>query len=583
MNARSLSLALSVLLVGSAHAAVTLETSSEVLRVDPATVPKAQQWRSGAKAAADAPLLRLPALAAERVAAVKRRNEANGQRRVQIGVSRDVASEAVDDLPPAALAYVDGGAVLRLDVASVGAAALRTGLRAAYWPEGAELRAAGADGTIHAVDAAAARKQADADGVFWTAVTDGERQQLELFVPAGIDPAGVALRVETVSHLLVSPQSLGRSKALGDSGSCNIDVVCRTGSGSLGAPLINIKNAVARMVYQSGGGSYTCTGTLLNDIDSSTQIPWFFTAHHCIGNQSEASSLTTFWNYETPTCGVDQNGPNIQLAGGAQLLYSQGSTDGALLRLNSTPPNGAILAGWNAAPLTPSTSVIGVHHPSGDIKKVSQGNHSGTRENVTFDGQTVGSTWKSSWSEGTTEGGSSGSGLFTLAGAGYQLRGGLYGGGASCGNTGQSEAAGNVDFYSRLDLIFPSISQYIANSGNTAGPTRDYTGQWDVRTEGGRGISMFQFDQVLFALWFVYDNQGRAAWYQLDPQWTGPDVASGRVVKFTGSPWGPNYNPSGRQLIEVGTFTLTFTSGSAANFSYNVDGVNRSNVLLEKY
>ena len=582
MKARSLSLALSLLLVGSAHATVTLETSSEVLRVDPAAAPKTQQWRSGAKSAATAPLLQLPVLADERVAAVKRRNEASGHRRVQIGVSRDIASEAIDDLPQAQLQYVDGGAVLRLDVASRGAAALRSGLRVSDWPEGVELRVAGADGVIYAVDAAAARRQADADGVFWTAVTDGERQQLELFVPAGIDPAGVALRVETVSHLLVSPQALGRSKGLGDSGSCNIDVVCRTGSGSLGEPLVNIKNAVARMVYQSGGGSYTCTGTLLNDIDSSTQIPWFFTAHHCIGNQSEASSLTTFWNYETPTCGVDQNGPNTQVPGGAELKYSQGSTDGALLRLNSTPPNGAILAGWNAAALTPATSVIGVHHPSGDIKKVSQGNHSGTRENVTFDSQTVSSTWKSSWSEGTTEGGSSGSGLFTLNGAGYQLRGGLFGGGASCANTGQSEAAGNVDFYSRLDLIFPSISQFIANSGSAAGPTRDYTGQWDVRVEGGRGVSMFQFGQVLFALWFVYDNQGRAAWYQLDPQWTGPDVAGGRVVKFTGSPWGPTYNPNARQLIEVGTFTLTFTSGSSANFSYNVDGVNRS-VLLEKY
>lgn len=582
MKARSLSLALSLLLVGSAQAAVSLETSSEVLRVDAAAAPKAQQWRSGSKSAVEAPLLQLPALAVERIAAVKRRNETDGFRRTQIGVSRDIASEAIDDLPKATQSFVDGGAVLRLDLASRGAAALRSGLRVAAWPDGVELRVAGSDGTIYAVNAADARKQAGADGVFWSAVTDGERQQIELFVPAGIDPAGVALRVETLSHFLVSPLSTMHGKALGDSGSCNVDVVCRTGSGQLGEPLVNIKDAVARMVYQSGGGSYTCTGTLLNDIDANTQIPWFFTAHHCIGNQSEASSLTTFWRYETPTCNVDNAGPNTQVTGGGQLVYSEGSTDGALLRLNSTPPNGAILAGWNAAALTPATSVIGVHHPSGDIKKVSQGNHSGTRENVTFDGQTVSSTWKSSWSQGTTEGGSSGSGLFTLNGTGYQLRGGLYGGGASCSNTGQSEAAGNVDFYSRLDLIFPSISQYIANSGNTPGPTRDYTGQWDVRTEGGRGVSMFQFGNTLFALWFVYDSQGRAAWYQLDPQWSGPDVAGGRVVKFTGSPWGPTYNPNGRTLIEAGTFTLTFTSGGTANFSYNVDGVNRS-VLLEKY
>lgn len=581
MKIRSLSLALSLLLAGGAHAAATLETSSETLRVDPAAAQAPQHWRSGAKSAVTAPLLQLPALAAERVAAVKRRNQMEGQHRVQIGISRAIASEAVDDLPQAALHQVDGGAVLRLDVASTGAASLRSGLRAAAWPDGVELRVAGADGVIYSVDAAAARAQAGADGVFWSAITDGERQQIELFVPAGIDPAGVALRVDALSHLLVSPQREGASKALGDSGSCNVDVICRTAS--LGAQFVSVKNAVARMVYQSGGGSFTCTGTLLNDIDPNTQTPWFFTAHHCIGNQSEASSMSTFWNYETPTCGVDQSGPNTQLTGGGQLVYSEGSTDGALLRLNNTPPNGAVLAGWNAAALTPSTPVTAIHHPSGDIKKVSQGNHSGTRANVTFDGQTVTSTWKASWSQGTTEGGSSGSGLFTTeSGGSYQLRGGLYGGGASCSNTGQSEAAGNVDFYSRLDLIFPAIQQYIASTGSSNGATRDYTGLWDVRSEGGRGISMFKFGDVLFAVWFVYNGQGQASWYQLDPQWTGVDVASGRVVRFSGSPWGPNYNPDARVLTQVGTFTLTFTSATQANFSYNVDGVNRT-VLLEKY
>lgn len=581
MKVRSLSLVLSLLLTGGAQAAVILETSSEALRVDAAAAPKSEHWRSGAKAAAAAPLLQLPALADERAAAVKRRNESNGNRRLQIGISRGIASEAVDDLPQPQLQYVDGGAVLRLDVASPGAVALRVGLRGKNWPDGVELRVAGADGVIHATDAAAARNQADGDGVFWTAVTEGERQQLELFVPAGIDPAGVALRVDSLSHLLVSPLTAAHSKALGDSGSCNIDVVCRTGS--LGQSFVNAKNAVARMVFQSGGGSYTCTGTLLNDTDDSSQIPWFFTAHHCIGDQSEASSLATFWNYETPTCGVDQSGPNTQLTGGAQLLYSQGSTDGALLKLNSTPPAGAVFAGWNANPLTPPVAVTGIHHPSGDIKKVSIGNNSGTRENVTFDGQTATSTWKSSWSQGTTEGGSSGSGLFTIAtNGGYQLRGGLFGGSASCSNSGQGESSGNVDVYSRLDLIFPSIEQYLVPASTGPGPSRDYTGQWDVRTEGGRGISMFQFGNTLFAVWFVYDSQGRPSWYQLDPQWSATDVAGGRVVKFTGSPWGPTYNPDARALTQVGTFTLNFTSGAQANFTYNVDGVNRS-VLLQKY
>lgn len=580
LRSAGLVLALSLGSVAAANAAEFAQTGSEAYRPDPSTASKQEQWRAGGPKAGSAAELRLPALAPERAEAVKQRNGELRQRRLQVGIGRSIASEAVAALPKLQWQAVPGGSVARLDVASTGALGLRVGLRVANWPEGVELRAAGTDfaNTIYAVDAAAAKAQASADGVFWTAATDGDVQHLELFVPANVDPATVRLDVSALSHLLLRQQAPDPlSKALGDSGSCNVDVVCL--AGSLGAPFTSIKNAVARMLFQSDGSTYTCTGTLLNDLIDGSQIPWFFTAHHCIGTQSEASSLTTFWNNETPTCGSDQNGPNIQVGGGAQLLYSQSRTDGALLRLNGSPPAGAILAGWNASPLTPSTSILGIHHPSGDIKKASRGNHSGITNNLNIAGQLIDSTFRASWSSGTTESGSSGSGLFTFNG-GYQLRGGLYGGRAACSNEGQSEDAGNVDYYSRFDQIFPAIQQFLSNTP-TNGPTRDYTGQWDLSSESGRGLSMFQFNQLLFALWFVYDGQGRAAWYQLDPAWTGVDVASGRVVKWTGSPWGPTYNPDARQLTNVGTFTLTFTSATQANFSYNVDGVNRSIVLTK--
>jgi hypothetical protein len=505
---------------------------------------------------------------------MQRRNIEAKRRRVQVGIGRSIASEFTDDLPRPAWQSVDGGSVMNLDVVSPGAEALRVGLRVAAWPDGVELRVAGSKfgAEIYAVNAVAARAQAGADGIFWTAVTDGDKQHLELFVPAAVDTATVALGVDAVSHLVVSQQSNGdMRKALGDSGFCNVDAICRVSQ--YGSTYAAVKDAVARMIFQSGGSSYTCTGTLLNDTDGNTQIPYFFTAHHCMTNQSEASSLTTFWRYETPSCGVDQSGPNTQLTGGGQLLYSQSNTDGALLRLNGTPPSGAVMAGWNAAPMSPSTTVYAIHHPSGDIKKVSLGNHSGTSSNVTIGGQRVDSANRASWSEGTTEGGSSGSGLFTSSS--FQLRGGLFGGEASCESEGLSEAAGNVDFYSRLDQIFPSIQQYLSGAP-TPGPTRDYTGQWDLASEPGRGLNMVSYNQILFALYFLYDNQGRATWYQLDPQWTGVDVASGRVVVWTGPAWGPTYNPNLLAYTQVGTFTLTFTSATTVTFAYNIAGVNRT-------
>lgn len=569
------------LALSSPSGAQVLEVQAEPAR-SAATVAAQPSWRAAALAPDAAPQVRLLPLAPERIEAVDRHNARQQLRRFQVGIERRMASEAAAALPALDWQPVAGGQVAQLDVVAPGASGLRLGLRADRLPDGVELRVAGSTfgDAIYLTAAADARQRVDGGGLYWTAATDGERQRLELFAPAGVDAAGLVLAVEAVSHLLVAPQGGEFTpKALGDSGACNIDVVCRTGA--LGSAFVNAKNAVARMLFQSGGGTSTCTGTLLNDVDASTQTPWFFTANHCIGSQAEASTITTFWNNETPTCNVDLNGPNVQLASGAQMLYSQAGTDGALLRLNGVPPAGAVFAGWNANPMAPSTAVVAIHHPSGDIKKVSQGNHSGSSANVNIGGQVVTNAMRASWTEGTTEGGSSGSGLFTNSN-GYQLRGGLFGGSASCANVGQSEANGNVDYYSRLDQIYPAIEQYIGTPGGTVGPTRDHTGQWDVATEAGRGLSLFQFDNgVLFGLWFVYDSQGRASWYQIDPTWTGENIASGRVVRWTGPAWGPTYNPGDRTFVETGSFILNFTSGTAATFTYNVDGVSRT-VTLRK-
>ncbi len=69
------------------------------------------------------------------------------------------------------------------------------------------------------------------------------------------------------------------------------------------------------------------------------------------------------------------------------------------------------------------------------------------------------------WSDGTTETGSSGSGLFTFLQAGgyYELRGGLFGGDASCANRA------GVDYYSRLDNMLPVTRQYLTPDATLPG------------------------------------------------------------------------------------------------------------------
>ena len=125
------------------------------------------------------------------------------------------------------------------------------------------------------------------------------------------------------------------------------------------------------MLFTEGWYTYLCTGTILNDLDPTTQIPYFITAHHCISTQAAASNLITYWNFQKSRC----YGPNpsmvTQLTGGAKLLSTGSSTDYTLLRLYQNPPSGTGFAGWTAAPVDYGSEVVGIHHPQGDLKKIS--------------------------------------------------------------------------------------------------------------------------------------------------------------------------------------------------------------------
>lgn len=562
--------------------AFAMQVSGEPLRADAQKRAAPEAFRSAQFVALQPNRVVFQPLASTRIEALQRANRADGAKALQLGINRNLADEA-ESAPLGALSWqpVRGGRVARIDVRSPQAAALRVGIDARSLPAGAEIRVSSAAlPAASAVNAAAALLQADGSGVFWTAVTDGEVQQIELFLPDGA--ADALPRFVAVSHLLTSPlQAMSLAKTLGDSGVCNIDAVCR--DGALGQPYINAKNAVARLVFTLPSGTFTCTGTLLNDNVAGTQVPYFFSAAHCFDTQAAANTLVTFWNYETPVCGVTLSGPNTQVTGGADLLHANLNSDALLLRLRpSSPlPASAFFAGWDSGTLAANSPVVAIHHPRGDNKKFSRGIHSGHSANVTSSGQTVTSAARASWAEGTTEGGSSGSGLFTLTNSQYFLRGGLFGGLASCGNVGQTEAQGNVDYYSRFDQVLPAVRQWLAPA-TAAGPTRDYTGAWFVPAEPGWGLTVFNYPGTFFALFFVYDTQGRPSWYRMQDAWTGPDTVSASLVRPANAPaWANTFNTAAITFPSVGSATLTFTGASSATLTFTDGTVNRTVTLTK--
>lgn len=449
--------------------------------------------------------IRLAPLLADEIQPLIQHNQETGKA-MQIGVDRslppvDPGSPFSSGLKWTPLAA--GGQAALLAVTSPGARALRLGMAIARLDNGVEMRFFGSNrpgeilGPVRAAEARARQP------VYWSPVTDGETLTLEIYLPPGLNPESVVFDLPQLSHLVRNARG-DRQKDIGDSGSCEYDVACVSNPSQA---LLTAQKTVAKMVYTKGGKSYLCTGTLLNDTDASTYVPYFFSANHCISDQATASTLNTYWFFEASTCGGTSAPNTVQKTGGATLLHTSDTTDITFLRLNDTPPGGTYFSGWDAATVASGADVIGLHHPAGDLKKFSRGTSQGY---AAYNG--AGSFISVQWSAGVTEGGSSGSGLFTLNNSDYRLRGGLKGGSASCDNPQ------GLDKYSRLDQDWTYIRPYLVPT--SAVTTADKTA--------------IEFYNTALAHYFITVDAGEAA--AIDAGGAGPGWSrTGGTFKVWGS------------------------------------------------
>jgi hypothetical protein len=376
-----------------------------------------------------------------------------------IGFARSVP-EGEQSMSLVGLAWqplADGGKAAQIVFSSPGAAAIRLGVSMAA-PAGVVLRFAGSGATPQVFGPFAAGAIA-ATKVYWSPVLDGESATLEIYLPPGVSPASVELRVPKLSHLVRTGAALLKVEPIqdiGHSGSCEVDVACVATPAAL-----NQARAVAKLLFTEGGKTFLCTGTLLNDSVMSNTA-YFYTASHCIDSQEAASSVVTYWFFDAVTCGARSVPPYVTVGGGAVLLGRSMDSDWALVRLNSAPPANAIFSAWRAETLANATAIAVAHHPEGDLKKFSQGM---TQNYFSFTDGT--SFAQAGYTIGSTEAGSSGSGLLTLGSGGgfYELRGGLFAGDAACNNTS------GTDVYSRLDVALPLLAQYL--TPGAANPTKE--------------------------------------------------------------------------------------------------------------
>lgn len=418
--------------------------------------------------------------------AAKANANAGAGKPFQIGFSRDVAQTATATATGQVLQWHTteaGGQVAAINFNSTGAKGMRVGLLVTQLPETATLRfyAKGA-ATAFEVNGAevlavlaknlAAGDKTDEGRTYWAPAVDGADATIEIEIPAGFAASSVVVSVPGVSHIFMTEKEISTISAQinygGDANaglSCQVDIKCSS-------PMPAATDAVVHLRFIAGGGSYICSGTMLNDSQNSS-VPYLLTANHCISNQTVASTLTTWFKYRSTTCNDGTTGEYYPTTGGADLLYTAYNTDSTLVKLRNPPAvSGVLYAGWDAT-TTPATTtaVHGVHHPRGDQQRLSRGAVNGyyTRNpdqtlDTSFFGATAatGTILGVNLTTGIVEPGSSGSGLFKGTNSNPQLIGQLFGGkAAACSSSAVSATQSTA--YGRFDVAFYSgMSDWLA-------------------------------------------------------------------------------------------------------------------------
>ncbi|TXF87127.1 T9SS type A sorting domain-containing protein [Neolewinella aurantiaca] len=318
--------------------------------------------------------------------------------------------------------------VWRTRISSPGALTLNLGFSEYNLPEGAELY------LVTPTERFGPLTSADNEdhNQLWTPMLDGDEMMVELTVPTA-SKKEVQLYLTAVNH-----DFRGVSKLF--SGACNLDVICGEANGY--GIVDQYRDIIRSVAAYSLGGSRFCTGFLVNNVNNDGK-PFFMTAYHCGIGTNEAPSLVAYWNYENQSCrnpnssasGSNGNGNLTTVNLGATHLASNPASDMTILLLDDpvNPAANAFFAGWDARAETPTDTLIGIHHPSGEEKRISfsfqepfRAEYNSLNEIPDGNHLTI-----PDWDIGTTEGGSSGSPIFDRF---KRVQGQLHGGLAACGN-----------------------------------------------------------------------------------------------------------------------------------------------------
>jgi len=304
----------------------------------------------------------------------------------------------------------DGGFVWAMALESTGAGAIRVHIGGLNLPPDMDLYFYSPEGQAFGPYSG---KGPNGDNQFWSNSVFGSKGvvQLRYYGPnAAADLKGISFTISEIGH--VGPKFSQGLIAVTES-FCSFNVPCIENASCTNTTQANaMKSSVALMQWIQGAFIYTCTGSLIADSDSGSQIPYFMTANHCLSSNSVAQNLEAYFQFSiscgSTNCPAQTNPGGIQRLGATVKATGTGG-DFTLLQLSQTPPSGSTFLGWNNAPIanTNGAALYRVSHPAWAPQAYSAGAVSTTAPTCT--GWPRGERIYSRTTTGGTEGGSSGS------------------------------------------------------------------------------------------------------------------------------------------------------------------------------
>ena len=360
----------------------------------------------------------------------------------------------------------DGSRILRMKVKSSDAEALAISFSNFHLPTGATFRAYNKD-QWHFSKIYSSEDNREDNG-FMLPMVFGEEIILEFLEPANSTQA-VEATIDEVFYVYRESGNPMIQKDFGDSDPCQVNVNCTPE----GSNWLDENRGVARIFVVVGASGGWCTGSLVNNTAQDCK-PYFLTALHC-GDGASAANFNNwvfYFRYEGPGCanpGTQGSLANNTISGCVEI---SGSNDGGgntgsdflLVQLGSLANEATTIAnlkspginarwnGWDANNTT-SNQGVSIHHPAGDIKKIST--YSSNLVSTTWGG-TPGTHWRVVWAatangHGVTEGGSSGSPIFRYNGGGAaedsKIIGTLTGGSSFCATPTQPDLYGKMSYH----------------------------------------------------------------------------------------------------------------------------------------